>query len=114
MRHAFASGALALALAACGSNSGPAEQAADQLDNAAAQSTPAAADVLENAAETIRDQGDEGAIGDPNASVQQAMNQAGAAQAGNTTTATPTPPARQAAPHGAEKGNPPPKTEPGQ
>ena len=110
MRHAFLLLAPALALAACGSSSDPAEQQADRLENAAQQSTPEAAAVLDNAADSIRDQGASGAPGDPNSSVQQAMEQAGAAQAGNSnvpTAPTPAPPSQQAAPHGSEEGNPP-------
>lgn len=109
MRHASLLLAPALALASCGSSSDPTEQQADRLENAAEQSTPEAAAVLDNAADTIRDQGATGDAGDPNSSVQQAMEQAGAAQAGNAAgTTTPAPPSQQAVPHGAEKGNPPP------
>jgi hypothetical protein len=42
-------------LAACGQQS-PAENKADQLDEAAEQSDPAAAEVLENAADQVREQ----------------------------------------------------------
>ena len=77
-----------LFLAACGQQS--ADQAA--LENAAEQSTPEAAAVLENAAE----QG---------ANVQEAMQAAGNAQAG----AAQAPPAQQAKPHAPGDPVPPPK-----
>ncbi len=44
----------ALLLASCGGSS-PADNTADQLENAAEQSTPGAAQVLENAADRIED-----------------------------------------------------------
>ena len=66
--------ALVLPLAACGGG-GQAENSADQLREAAEQSTPEAANSLMNAADTIEQQN----ISDP-AAVQQAMNQAGNAQ----------------------------------
>ena len=75
MRYAPALAAL-LALAACGGRE-PAENTADQLEDAAEQSTPAAADVLENAADRV----EEGGVRDPDAAAQEALNQAGNAQA---------------------------------
>ena len=66
---------LALPLAACGGG-GQAGNSADQLREAAAQSTPEAANSLMNAADTIEQQN----ISDP-AAVQQAMDRAGNAQA---------------------------------
>jgi hypothetical protein len=48
--------ALLLALAACGGQQSPAENTADLLDEAAEQSDPAAAAVLENAADQVREQ----------------------------------------------------------
>lgn len=103
-------------LAACsGGASDQAEAQADNLDNAAAQSTPEAAEVLEQQADAIRANGAEGATGQPGSTVQDAMAKAGEAQAtnmsGGATGATPAPPSRQALPHGAEKGNPPAKTD---
>jgi hypothetical protein len=96
--------AFAIALAACSSHSSndAAEQQADALDNAAEQSSPKAADVLHNQADAIRENGAVGAPGQPGSTVQQAMNQAGAAQSddakqapvpGPKPTVTPTPPA---------------------
>jgi hypothetical protein len=48
--------AFLLALAACGGQQSAAENTAEQLEQAAEQSDPAAAEVLENAAEQVRDQ----------------------------------------------------------
>ena len=48
--------ALLAALVACSGQQSPAENTADQLEEAAEQSDPAAAEVLENAAEQVRDQ----------------------------------------------------------
>ena len=81
MRQTFFAAAALLLLAACaGGSSDQAEAQADTLDNAAQQSTPEAAAVLENRADAIRADGAVGAPGDPNSSVQQAMENAGAAQ----------------------------------
>src|SRR5688572_4530981 len=68
----------ALLVAACGSDPSPAESTADNLEEAADQSTPEAAAVLDNAAEQIRDQN----VQDP-AAAQGALEAAGNAQAGN-------------------------------
>lgn len=76
--------ALALLSACSGGTSNPAEAQADRLDNAAAQSTPEAAEALETQADAIRDNGAVGAPGEPGSSVQNAVNEAGEAQAGNT------------------------------
>jgi hypothetical protein len=70
----FAAVAL-LALSGCDPQS-PAENAADTLDEAAEQSTPEAAEVLENAADAAREQN----VGDP-AMVDEALNAAANAQA---------------------------------
>ena len=101
--------ALAL-LAAC---SGGASDQADALDNAAEQSTPEAAAVLENQADAIRENGATGAIDAPGSTVQNAMNEAGQAQADSKPMPPPGPKpgSEQAVPHGAERGAPPPKTE---
>lgn len=64
----------ALPLAACGGGS-QAQNSADQLRDAAAQSSPEAANSLMNAADTIEQQN----IQDP-AAAQQALEQAGNAQ----------------------------------
>jgi hypothetical protein len=63
--------ALTFLLAGCG-GSGPAANKAEQLENAAEQSTPGAAQVLENAADSIRE-GDEL---NPDVEANRAMNQA--------------------------------------
>jgi hypothetical protein len=72
----------ALLLSACGDNS-PAESMAENLEEAAEQSTPEAAAVLENSADQIEDQN----IQDP-AAAQQALEAAGNAQAGESSAAT--------------------------
>lgn len=64
-----------LALSACGGG-GPAENTADQLEEAAEVSTPAAEDVLENAADRIEE-----GVPNPDQAAQNALNQAGDAQA---------------------------------
>lgn len=83
MRHAAPALAL-LILAACSgqsSNDSAADAQADNLDNAAKQSTGAAADVLHNEADAIRENGAQGAPGQPGSSTQNAMDKAGQAQA---------------------------------
>jgi hypothetical protein len=83
MKLAHLSLGAALLLAACGGNR-PADNAADQLENAAAQSDPAAAMVLDNEADAIRDNGMVvGNSTDPQGSIQNAMENAGAAQTSN-------------------------------
>jgi hypothetical protein len=73
---AFGLAAVALAsLAGCGGGQSQSESTAENLEEAAAQSTPEAADVLENAADQIRDQN----VQDP-AAGQQALDAAGNAQ----------------------------------
>ena len=69
--------AAALALAACGGGGqqSPAANAAEQLEDAAEVSNPAAAPVLENGAEAIREQGGNAA------DAQNVMQDAGNAQA---------------------------------
>lgn len=76
--------ALALLAACSGGTSDQAEAQADKLDNAAEQSTPEAAEALESQADAIRANGVTGAPGELGSSVQNAVNQAGEAQAGNT------------------------------
>jgi hypothetical protein len=104
---------LILAAACSGGTSDASEAQADKLDNAAEQSTPEAAEVLERQADAIRADGAEGQMGQPGSSVQDAMAKAGEAQATNAAAPAPapTPQSKQAVPHGAEKGNPPPKTD---
>jgi type VI protein secretion system component VasK len=110
----IASALILLMSAACSGNSSQqsaADNQADQLDNAAEQSTPEAAAVLENQADAIRDNGAAGAPGQPGSTTQQALEEAGQAQAtGPASSPGVTPPARQALPSGAEKGTPPPTT----
>jgi DNA-binding ferritin-like protein len=67
----------AAALLACAPER-PAENVAETLEEAAEQSTPEAADVLENHAERIRE---EGAV--PPGAVENALNEAAEAQVGN-------------------------------
>jgi len=71
--------ALSALILLAGCHSSPAQNAADQLDNAAAQSDPAAAATLENAADDMRDDF-HGNVAD---ATQNAMSAAGAAQAGS-------------------------------
>lgn len=66
---------LGIALTACSPTA--ADNSADQLDNAAAQSDPAAAAVLANEADRIRE---EDGI-EPNGAAQEALQRAGNAQA---------------------------------
>jgi hypothetical protein len=72
--------ALALLAACAGGADDQAQVQADQLDNAAEQSTPEAAATLENQADAIRDNGAVGSAGAPGSTVQNAVNQAGQAQ----------------------------------
>jgi len=61
------------------------EQTADRLDNAAEQSDPAAAAVLRNEAEAVRDNGVvQGGPSQEEGTVQRAMENAGAAQVNST------------------------------
>jgi hypothetical protein len=90
--------AATLGLAACGSPSAGGNEA-EALMNAAEQSTPEAAAVLENAAE----QG---------ANVQEAMQAAGNAQA-EAKAPVAAPPAQQAKPHAKGDPVPPPKVKSG-
>lgn len=100
--------AAALALAACGGSGGSqTENSVDALRDAAEQSTPAARQVLENAAERLEGQNVQVPPGAPGSPVQDAMNQAGAAQAQSEQQA---PPPMQAQPHRAGDPVPPPKT----
>lgn len=77
MKHALPLAAL-FALVACGST--PAENSADRLEDAAEQSTPEAAAVLENEAEAI----DQGNAAASDAQAQEALQNAGEAQGGNS------------------------------
>ena len=64
-----------LLAAACGGSDGPVENTASALEEAAEYSTPQAANVLDNAAEQVREQN----IADP-AAAQRALQAAGNAQ----------------------------------
>ena len=87
-----------LALAACGSKS-PNEAQADRLDNAAEQSTPAAAEVLHNAADEIRENGATGAPSEPGSTAQEALKNAAKAQSYETQAPMPgAPPVEKQAP----------------
>jgi hypothetical protein len=89
-------------LAGCGgSGNSAADNEAAILDNAAEQSTPAGAAVLENSADQVR-------AGNGQVSVQGAMEAAGNAQS-----ATPAPPSQGAKPHAPGDPVPPPKTDGG-
>ena len=70
-----AAGFGALAIAGCGGSDSPAENRAEALEEAAEYSTPAAAEVLENKADQLREQN----VADP-AAVQNALQAAGNAQ----------------------------------
>ena len=100
--------AAGLGLVACGGQQTPADNTADALENAAEQSTPEAAAVLENQADQIRDSNVTQPIQEPGSAGQQALQDAGNAQAANAQ--QPAPPAQGAKPHAAGDPVPPPKT----
>ncbi len=103
--------AAALALAACGGST-EADNTAAALEEAASQSTPEAAAVLENAAEQIQEQNVTAPISQPGSPGDQAMKAAGQAQA-KAGAATPAPPSQGAKPHAKGDPVPPPKIQPG-
>ena len=129
MKTAIPLALVMLALSACGGggNQMSADAAAEQLENAAAQSDPAARGAMLNAADAIRNGGADVNMSDPNSPVQQAMNAAGDAQAqtaGNAAADTSfvseggtaggqAPPARNAKPHAPGDPVPPPKVNTG-
>lgn len=98
-----------LVLSACGGG-GQADATADKLEEAAEQSDPAAAQVLENAADEVRDQGAAAPAGQPGSAAQQAMEEAGNAQAATVPGPQPAPPSLQAQPNRTGQQTPPPKT----
>jgi hypothetical protein len=69
------------ALAACGGEQSASQNTADQLEAAAEQSSPEAAQVLEDQADAIRDQNVMAPAGQPGSPAQNALDQAGNAQA---------------------------------
>ena len=69
-----------LALSACGGGADPAENTADQLEEAADQSTPEAAEILDNAADRI----EEGEAGNAGRAADEALNQAANAPMGSS------------------------------
>jgi hypothetical protein len=92
-------------LAACGGGGqSQAENTADALEQAADQSDPAAAPVLEDAADRVR-------AGDGNA--QQALEAAGNAQAATVQQPQQVPPSQQAQPNRTGQQTPPPKIQTG-
>ena len=102
--------AAALGLAACGQQS-QAENSAEALENAAEQSTPEAAALLENRADEIRDQNVTAPIDAPGSPVQQALQDAGNAQAAADAPQK-APPSQGAKPHAKGDPVPPPKVSP--
>ena len=103
----LAASAAAAALTACGGNGNAVENAADELDNAAEQSDPAAAAVLENRADQVREQ-------NSTAPAEGALEAAGNAQSAGGEAGSPAPPSRQAKPHAPGDRVPPPKVRTGQ
>lgn len=100
--------AAAFGLAGCGGGQqSPAENTAEALENAAEQSTPEAAAVLENQADQIRDSNVTQPISEPGSAGQQALQDAGNAQVGSAQAA---PAAEGAKPHAAGDPVPPPQT----
>ncbi|HEX9955143.1 MAG TPA: hypothetical protein VGB48_08020 [Allosphingosinicella sp.] len=103
--------ALAFALAACGGSS-EADNTAAALEDAASQSTPEGAAVLENAADQIREQNVTAPIAEPGSPGQQALQAAGNAQA-NAKSAPAPQPSQGAKPHAPGDPVPPPKVKAG-
>ena len=101
MRAALPAAAL-LVLAACGG--GEAETAAERIDDAAEQSDPAAAEVLEDSADEVRA---------GNMTAQEAMQAAGNAQAATVDGPQAAPPSMQAKPNRGGQQTPPPKIDTG-
>jgi hypothetical protein len=101
----------AFALAACGGQT-EAENTAAALEEAASQSTPEAAAVLENEAQRIEEQNVTAPISQPGSPGQQALEAAGKAQAQSGATPAP-PPSQGAKPHAKGDPVPPPKVRAG-
>jgi hypothetical protein len=98
-----------LLLTSCGGG-GQAEATAEKLEEAAEQSDPAAAEVLENAADEIRDGNSASPAAAPGSEAQQAMEAAGNAQEATLPRPQPAPPSLQAEPNRGGQQTPPPKT----
>ncbi len=95
-----------LGLAACGGGGeSQAGNTAEALEQAAEQSDPAAAEVLENAADAVES---------GNMTAQDALQQAGNAQAGTLPQPQATPPSMQAQPNRTGQQTPPPKVPAGE
>jgi len=99
--------AASVALASCGGNDTAVENTAAQLENAAEQSDPAAAAVLENRADQVLEQ-------NSTAPAQGALEAAGNAQATGTQAGPIAPESQQAKPHAPGDPVPPPKVKTGQ
>lgn len=98
------------ALAACGKNG---DERAEQLRAAAAQSTPPAAQVLNNNAERIEDRDIDVPASAPGSPTQEALARAGQAEVTNNRTGQPAaPPPHGAKPHAANDQVPPPQVPP--
>ncbi len=103
----LAAAAAFAALTACGgAGQSQAENAAETLEQAAEQSDPAAAQVLENAADTVEDLEGPAAAN----AAQEALQQAGNAQAATIPAPQAAPPSLQAQPNRTGQQTPPPKT----
>ncbi len=96
-----------LALASCGGGGSPADNTAAALENAAEQSTPGAAAVLENAADQVPEQNVTAPHAAPASPAQQALE--AAAKVDNPAPAQPAPPPQGAKPHAKGDPVPPPK-----
>ncbi|MET1756661.1 hypothetical protein ABVV53_14550 [Novosphingobium sp. RD2P27] len=70
---------LTFALAACGGEQTSADRVADKLDEAAEQSGPVAAEVIEERADQLRERETAAPVGQPGSYAQDTMRKAGAA-----------------------------------
>lgn len=109
--------ALALAGAAMLAACSQSDEQADRLENAAAQSDPAAAEVLRNEAAAIREGDTNTNLSDPSSPAQGALANGGEAQLATPPSAQPTAPVgqattstEQAKPHSPGDPVPPPPT----
>lgn len=91
---------LSLTLAACGGATTQSEQTADRLENAAAQSDPASAAKLENAADAVRAGGGDASASAPGSIAQETLASAGERAVAAPRAAGPAaPPPKQAQPN---------------